>query len=140
MDNNNISINSNNGNGRINHKDDVDSCTNEGVRVTPPSSASAASSFPTTTSVITTRNYSTTTSNNNKNNDTKASAWQPNQTTSTFTKMQSICPETLKAYATCVISNQNKGMLVQGVCNDEYTKLMDCFRMVRSSPSSSSSQ
>jgi hypothetical protein len=70
-----------------------------------------------------TRKFSTSTSS--------TTSWQPNQTTTTFTKMQSICPEIIQAYATCVISKQNKGILVQGVCEQEYIKLMDCFKKVR---------
>mmetsp|Transcript_18346 Transcript_18346/g.28796 ORF Transcript_18346/g.28796 Transcript_18346/m.28796 type:complete len:179 (-) Transcript_18346:423-959(-) len=90
------------------------------------SSFSAASSG-------TTRHFSTTTTNNNGNDDDTKTAWQPNQTTSTFTKMQSTCPDLMKAYAQCVISKQNEGVMEQGVCQKEYERLMDCFRMVRSS-------
>ena len=87
------------------------------------------------------RDYSTTkttstSSNNTSNNDAPSaasSAWQPNQLTSTYTKMQSICPDSIKAYAQCVISKQNEGVLEQGGCELEYGKLMDCFRVVRSS-------
>ncbi len=82
----------------------------------------------------TTRHFSTTTTNNSNDNDTKT-AWQPNQTTSTFTKMQTTCPDLMKAYAQCVISKQNEGVLEQGVCQEEYERLMDCFRMARSSSS-----
>ena len=76
----------------------------------------------TTTTTTTTRNYS---------NDDTSSTWQPNQTTATFTKMQSSCPEVMKSYATCVIEKQNKGVLELGCCEEEYTKLMDCFRASR---------
>jgi len=86
----------------------------------------------TSTATSAKRHFSTTNTNNNNDNDT-TTAWQPNQTTSTFTKMKSTCPELMKAYAQCVISKQNEGVMEQGVCQKEYERLMDCFRMVRSS-------
>eukprot|EP00986_Skeletonema_menzelii_P008020 scaffold3248_cov150-Skeletonema_menzelii.AAC.9 len=83
------------------------------------------------------RNFSTNTTTSDYSNSNKNDAWEPNLTTSMYTKMQSTCPDVIKAYAQCVISKQNEGVLEQGVCETEYERLMDCFRMVRSSSSSS---
>mmetsp|Transcript_33021 Transcript_33021/g.67462 ORF Transcript_33021/g.67462 Transcript_33021/m.67462 type:complete len:178 (+) Transcript_33021:67-600(+) len=127
---NGVGINSNDENDRILEKNVK--CNNTAGRLlTPPITGKASSSISTATD-ITTRNFST-----NNNSDTPTTnTWQPNQTTSTFTKMKSTCPDLMKAYAQCVIQKQNEGVLEQGACQVEYEQLMECFRMVRSSSSS----
>ena len=75
---------------------------------------------------------------------TATTLWQPNQTTTTFTKMlnnnvsagnnsnsNKNCKEIIKAYAQCVITKQNEGILTKGVCEKEYNALMECFRAAR---------
>ncbi|KAK1733011.1 hypothetical protein QTG54_016342 [Skeletonema marinoi] len=130
---NGVGINSNDENDRILEKNVK--CNNTAVRLSMPPITGKASSSISTATDITTRNFST-----NNNSDTPTSAttntWQPNQTTSTFTKMKSTCPELMKVYAQCVIQKQNEGVLEQGACQVEYEQLMECFRMVRSSSSS----
>ncbi len=82
----------------------------------------------------------------NNRRASSTTTWQPNQTTSTFTKMLNNnnnvatgrpssnntsnhnCKEIIKAYAQCVITKQNEGILTKGVCDKEYKALMDCFR------------
>ena len=117
-----VDIKGNNENDRILEKS-VQSINTAVRLLTPPIIAGASASYSTATD-ITARHFSTT-----NNNDT--TTWQPNQTTSTFTKMQSTCPDLMKAYAQCVIQKQTEGVLEQGACEVEYEKLMDCFRMVR---------
>ena len=41
------------------------------------------------------------------------------------------CKEIIQAYAQCVITKQNEGVLTKGVCDREYKALMDCFRAAR---------
>ena len=125
-----VSLKSQNENEQIEFENEVRSSTTSSSSSTAASKAAYFSSVTASTNIAisTTRHFST--NNNDKNTTT---AWHPNQTTSTFTKMQSTCPDLMKAYAQCVISKQNEGVLEQGVCQQEYERLMDCFRMVRSS-------
>ncbi|KAK1743517.1 hypothetical protein QTG54_006138 [Skeletonema marinoi] len=135
---NGVGINSNDENDRILEKNVK--CNNTAVRLSMPPITGKASASISTATDITTRNFSTTPSNKTNNSDTTTTTttttWQPNQTTSTFTKMKSTCPDLMKAYAQCVIQKQNEGVLEQGACQVEYEQLMECFRMVRSSSSS----
>ncbi|KAL7433738.1 hypothetical protein ACHAXH_007352 [Discostella pseudostelligera] len=65
-------------------------------------------------------------------NDTIAeSIWQPNQTTTIFQKMETTCPDAMKAYAQCVINKQNSGALTQDACAVQFRAVMECFRSVR---------
>ena len=91
----------------------------------------------------------TATSQPTNNDNTVTTLWQPNQTTLTFTKMLNNntnvasgrpsstntnnhnCKEIIQAYAQCVITKQNEGVLTKGVCEKEYNALMDCFRAAR---------
>ncbi len=57
--------------------------------------------------------------------------WQPNQTTVIFQRMEKTCPDVMKAYAKCVIEKQNSGALVQGACDEQFQRVMNCFRSVR---------
>ena len=116
------------------------SCNHQATRsvATSTIAAAAAAAAASSSSVIVAslfhleqRSTTTTTTTRNYSNDDTSSTWQPNQTTATFTKMQSSCPEVMKSYATCVIEKQNKGVLELGCCEEEYTKLMDCFRASR---------
>ena len=108
-------------------------------------SSSSSSSSDNTQNITTTPSLSLQPTNNRKASST--TIWQPNQTTSTFTKMLNTndasgrlssnntnnhnCKEIISAYAQCVITKQNKGVLTKGVCEKEYNALMDCFRAAR---------
>jgi len=104
---------------------------------------SGEASFSTPAHVISTKRNFTTKNGSYNDNDINATSssiqhQKPNQTTSAFTEMTLLCPQIIKSYASCVIQAQNNGMLQkqQGVCEEEYRQLMDCFRLSRRSLSS----
>ncbi|KAL3799789.1 hypothetical protein HJC23_010439 [Cyclotella cryptica] len=70
-------------------------------------------------------------STSNDDGEPSFGAWQPNQLTMIFQRMEATCPDDLKAYARCVVEKQNKGALVQGACEESFQRVMDCYRTVR---------
>jgi hypothetical protein len=58
-----------------------------------------------------------------------------NRMTVIYSQMQRVCPDDIKAYATCVQqandSDENEIGLTKGCCESEFQKVKDCFRRVR---------
>jgi hypothetical protein len=64
---------------------------------------------------------------------TTAGAQEPNRLTKYFQQMKQTCPETIRAYAQCVIKAEQAGNMTKGDCDAEFASVKACFREVRRS-------
>ena len=62
---------------------------------------------------------------------TTSGVQEPNQLTRHFQQMKKTCPETIRAYAQCVIQAEQAGNMSKGDCDAEFAKVKACFREVR---------
>lgn len=56
---------------------------------------------------------------------------QPNRFTKAFKKMKEVCPNHIKAYATCVMDAEAVDSVSKGACAKEFALVKECFRQVR---------
>ncbi|KAG7361815.1 hypothetical protein IV203_036916 [Nitzschia inconspicua] len=58
---------------------------------------------------------------------------QPNRFTQSFTRMKQVCPNAIKAYATCVLDAEDRShsSLTKHSCSNEFRSVRECFKKVR---------